>query len=610
MTAGGRVRAGLALAVVATGALVAGPGVQGAGAESSPGTYMGPAYSAEQIVDHAPEPGVPPAQPSGPAAGPTVDPVTGEPVPPPQPASPTRTENQNKLWFHADAWWALMLDPTGRTVRVRELMPDHTWRATPAVINTNAGDIGDALHEGDTVHVLNRSRDGSLWYFRLTFDPAAGEFRVAPPVALTTRGSQSPATIARDGAGRLWVAYANATNVVLTYSDTDGATWTKLTGLETIGTGTTPEAAALVAYDHSMGLMWSNQATGSFVFASHHDGDTAGLWSREDVLSGPFMADNHISMLRLPGVPSDTVVAAVKTSEGDHHGPQDAPLIELLVRTPDGTWTAQVVSTVGDALDDPVVQFDETTRMLYVFASGHGNIVEKHTPIDDIKMTPGPGEVFVAGAGGTLIDPTVTQEPVNGRSGIVVLASDSASRTYRHAELPIASPQPVADPEDHTAPSPPGNVRGRAMDSETVLLSWAAAIDGDHWAPDGRGVPVQTYVVLRDGVEVAVTTSTSVRDEPRAGKDDSADLRVRYQVVALDKAGNRSTSPPLEVEIPGTQRSGGTRDVGLGLLVLAGVAGVLYALRRGRLARTMRAPRQMPWRPQTTRELTGAGRRR
>ena len=132
----------------------------------------------------------------------------------------------------AGAVGALMLDPPGRTVRGHELMPDHTWRPTPAVIDADTGDIGDALQEGDTVHVLNRSRDGSLHYVRLTFDPAAGEYRVAPPVTLTVRGSQSPATIARDGAGRLWVAYATAVNVILTYSDTDGATWNKITVLE------------------------------------------------------------------------------------------------------------------------------------------------------------------------------------------------------------------------------------------------------------------------------------------------------------------------------------------------------------------------------------------
>src|SRR4051812_8504358 len=65
------------------------------------------------------------------------------------PQPPTRSENQSKLWFAADAWWALMLEPTGRVARVFELMPDHTWRPTSAVVNTDVADLGDAVHDGD-----------------------------------------------------------------------------------------------------------------------------------------------------------------------------------------------------------------------------------------------------------------------------------------------------------------------------------------------------------------------------------------------------------------------------------------------------------------------------
>ena len=60
------------------------------------------------------------------------------------PQPPTQGENQSKLWFHADAWWALLVEPTGRSLRVYELMPDHTWRATSAVVNDDVGDVGDA----------------------------------------------------------------------------------------------------------------------------------------------------------------------------------------------------------------------------------------------------------------------------------------------------------------------------------------------------------------------------------------------------------------------------------------------------------------------------------
>ena len=63
--------------------------------------------------------------------------------------------HQSKVWFHAGAWWALMLEPTGRAVRVSELLPDHTWRPTSAVVNPDAIDAGDALVDGDDVHVVD-----------------------------------------------------------------------------------------------------------------------------------------------------------------------------------------------------------------------------------------------------------------------------------------------------------------------------------------------------------------------------------------------------------------------------------------------------------------------
>ncbi|MBA3464633.1 MAG: hypothetical protein H0T46_32170, partial [Deltaproteobacteria bacterium] len=41
---------------------------------------------------------------------------------------PTRYEHQSKLWFHDEAWWALMFDSTDSSARIFELSPDHTWR--------------------------------------------------------------------------------------------------------------------------------------------------------------------------------------------------------------------------------------------------------------------------------------------------------------------------------------------------------------------------------------------------------------------------------------------------------------------------------------------------
>jgi hypothetical protein len=497
------------------------------------------------------------------------------------PLPPTRAENQSKLWFHADSWWAMLLEAEGRTVRVFQLMPDHTWRATPTVVNPDAGDTGDAVVDGDAVHVVNRRRDGSMYYVHLVFDPAAGEYRSEEPLLVTTRGSNTSSSIAVDTAGRLWVSYATVNNVVVTYSDDGGRSWGRFNVLANTGNGETPEVAALVAYDDRIGVLWSNQGEGAFEFASHRDGDDPDNWTVERGPAGEAQADNHISLKRIDGEPSDTIVAAVKTSRGDRGEAPDSALIELLIRAPDGVWSKVTVATVADRLDDPVLAVDEETRTLHVFASQGGDIVTKQTSLDDLSFPPGLGNLFILGAGGALVDPTVARAPVDSRSGLVVLASDAADRRYRHGELPIVPVEPAADPDDHTAPNPPGRLQAQALTPETVVLAWAPANDGDRWVAAADGVPVKEYIVMRDGEEVARVTSTSVQDEI----DGATSGTVEYVLQAVDHAGNRSSPVRLTVELPEKSTSPGTL-VGLGLLIAAALAG-LYAFLRRRLAERM-----------------------
>lgn len=494
---------------------------------------------------------------------------------------PTRTATQNKLWFHAGAWWAVLLEPTGRGTRVFELMPDHSWRPTSAVVSPDAADIGDALLDGGVVHVVSRRTDDSLHYVRLTFDAAARDYRADAPVLVPTRGASPPAAIAKDTTGRLWIAFASAARTVVTYSDNGGLTWARSIPVASRVAGETAEAVALVSYDDRIGLLWSDQTTGSFEFASHRDGDFASVWTFERALSGPAQADDHISLKRVQGEPSDTLVAAVRTAPRELVEPPGTPVVEMLVRTPDGRWSTVPVSTNTDGLEDPIVQVDETTRTLHVFASRNGSIVTKRASLDDIRFEPGLGDLFMLGVQDELVDPTSTRDPVDPRSGLVVLATDETNRTYRHAELPIPSATPVVDPGDQTPPNPPGDLKATAVSPESVVLSWSASSDGDRWAPARDGVPVQQYVVLRDGVEVATVTSTSSEDRPRSGGDLTSDVSLTYQVQAVDAAGNRSPPTEVVVAVPGT----GTgpeipRLVGTWLLPLAAVAGLVAARRR------------------------------
>lgn len=501
---------------------------------------------------------------------------------------PTSSENQRKLWFHADAWWALLVEPTGRSVRVFELLPDHTWRPTSAVVNADAGDVGDALRDGNTVHVVTRGTDASLSYVNLTFDAAARDYRVAAPVLVTTRNSLSPPTIAKDAAGALWVGYANATNVVAVHSVDGGLTWGRVTTVATVASSGTPEVGALVAYDDRVGMLWSEQATGSFRFASHRAGDDPAVWLSEVAVSAPFAADNHVSLARIPGEAGDSLVAVVKTAHGDQFGDPAAGMIDVLVRAPGGQWSVVPVSTVEDGLNDPTLQVDLATRTLHVFASYNGGIVRKSSPLDAIAFAPGTGTTFVNGTGYQLSNPTGTKDPVDARSGLVILSSDWHSLTYRHAELSLSPPP--ADPGDRVPPTSPPTVRAQVLSPESVALSWAPAIDGSRWVPAGSGVPVAGYIVSRDGVEVATVTSTGMEDRVPAMPEASGPRMVEYAVTAVDASGNRSAPAALSVEIPGAEQSRPLVLVAIGLLALAGVLIAGYLLYRWRVARDTRLP--------------------
>ena len=529
-----------ALALVAATALTVGPVPLATGAPITPAlTYAGPAYTTQVI------------------------------------RPPTGTGNQSKVWFHANAWWALLLEPTARTARVFELMPDHTWRPTSAVISPDLGDVGDALRDGDLVHVVSRSSDASLIYVRLTFDSATRDYTAAPATLVSLRGPRAPATIAKDTTGRIWVCFGAADQLIVTYSD-DGVSWSATNALGLMGTDAAPESAAVVSYDDRVGVLWADQWTGSFEFVSHRDGEDPLIWTREVAGAGP-PGGEHVSLRRVDGDPADTLVAAVTTTGGAQGESPDAPRILLLVRNPDASWSSVPVSTIADGLANPVLQVDAATRTLHLFAAAGDNIVSKQTSLDDIRFDPGLGRLFMMGAVGRFVDPTVSKDPVDGRSGQVVLASDTGNLTYGHAEAGIISPAPVADPNDTTPPEPPGLLHARAESASAVTLTWAEVTDPTRWSPGRTGAPAREYVVTREGVEIATVTTTSFLDRPE--RRTGSATAIEYQVQSVDEAGNRSAPAAVVVDLSVAPPERPESSIGIWLLGLAAVAACIALYR-------------------------------
>ena len=524
----------------------------GSGAWSSRRAALLLAASAGLVLAAAPAPAPAPAPATATAPAPPLTDETASVAPPRTYAGyiygegllaspPTAQKPQSKLWFHDDAWWALMLSRDGAGVRIHELMPDHSWRPTLTVVDPEPLMVGDALSTGDVLNVVGRGRDLELTMSRFSYDETTREYLLQPgfPVAIT-RGGSDDATVAQDGLGRLWVAWTTSRRLLVTHSGPTGLAWVEPFTPKATGVSITQEEiASLVAFDDSIGVMWSDQTNDAFHFATHQDADPDDVWASETPLAGPNMADDHINLKVVDGDPHDRLVAVVKTSQGDAAEAGTSPLIVVMVRTADGVWTTAVAGTVADQMTRPVVLVDRGNQAVYLFMAspaGGGTIYVKSSLLDELAFVPGHGERFIfRGAAARLDDPTTTKQAVDAGTGAVVLASDLDADSYSHGEMQLPLPASGSlDLVDETPPTPPSSLSARSVE-DGVSLTWDAASDGERWWAAEEGAPVAGYAVFRDGVEVGTTDLLSFVDRPPRSA-----ASHRYAVEAIDLAGNRS----------------------------------------------------------------------
>ena len=507
---------------------------------------------------------------------------------------PTADRPQSKLWFHDGAWWALLISAEDEALHVAELMPDHTWRMTATVVNATPGIDGDALPFGDTVYVAGRQAGDRLTVSRLTYRPDAREYVQDQGFPTTVRvGHVDAPTIARDSTGRLWMAFTSATNVGVVYSDDDGVTWSDVVQLpHEAAEVERSDLAGVVAFDTSVGVLWSDEVDGAFHFAVHEDGDGVDDWTLETPVQGPAMSDDHLNVKVYPGEP-DTVVAVVKTSLGDAGEPDDSPLLLLLKRTGDGAWTQHTVATVADDHSRAALMVDTTHEAVHVLAHAPvvgGAVYLKSASLAAPVFPPGRGTPFIQSGNDVLRDVAGTKMPVDARTGLVALAVDERQHRYVHGEVALPLPDGGTMPQavgDDEPPLPPQGVLARATPDGAVVVRWSPAVDAASWWPGAVGMPVSEYQVLRDGTPVGTTRQTEFNDDATA-----PERSYEYQVVALDHAGN--VSPPSEsvvVALPEAQSD--VEGLLTNPLVVSLSAVVLIGLAAVALTRSLKTRREL-----------------
>jgi hypothetical protein len=90
---------------------------------------------------------------------------------------------------------------------------------------------------------------------------------------------------------------------------------------------------------------------------------------------------------------------------------------------------------VGDSHTRAQLLIDEEDRLLYMFASSPtcsgGKVYYKRTSLDEVSFEEGRGDLFMQSSDGTPIgDATSTKQPIDSRTGGMVVASNKARDYY------------------------------------------------------------------------------------------------------------------------------------------------------------------------------------
>lgn len=360
-----------------------------------------------------------------------------------QPRSPTGQKPQSKLWFNDGYWWGSLYDRSTSQYHIhRYSRSARTWQDTGTLTDSREDSRADILWDGTHLYVASAPTSSApgtarARVLRFSYDPASRTYALDGGFPVTiAEGGMEALVLAKDTTGKLWVTYTQDEQVYVNRTLEDDLTWGEPFIVPTRGAGvTSDDISAVVAFGTKIGVMWSNQRDGAFYFATHRDGEPDDAWKSGLAVKRPNIADDHLS---LKVGPDGRVYAAVKTSLDEAQDKDlDAPLVLLLTRGHDGSWGSQVVSRVRDGQTRPIVQIDEASRSLYVFATAPccegGAIYYKKANLKDTFFRKGPGVPFIQSTTDAYIDDAVsTKQNIVGGMGLVVLASDLNSGYYLH----------------------------------------------------------------------------------------------------------------------------------------------------------------------------------
>ena len=452
----------------------------------------------------------------GPTPAPGTDPgdigVRDGPYPAPSTVfQPTGQKPQSKLWINAGSWWGdLWNSVTNRFEIFRFDWPTDTWIQTGVAIDERSHSSADILWDGSHLFavsaVADLSNSGSpptsgdlgIRVLRYSYDAAARSYALDPgyPVVVANAAVESP-VIDEDSTGELWITWtytngAGGRNVLVTHSTSDPSHWVAPFVLPLNGATnlTNDDISSVVHYAAGIGVMWSNQNTGTMAFATHRDGDPDTTWSLNPAVQGPAYADDHLALRSLQSDAQGRVFAVTKTSLNDLYPGSSQPLILLLVLDSTGTWKRSTFGTAADDHTRPIVVLDAENSAAYVFATGPqaqqtvngvtisgGTIYYKSTGFGSLQFPSGVGTAFIRRTSSSVSmvnDVTSTKQSVTSATGLLVLASDDVAGIYMHDKLaiPAAGPSPTPQPTISPTPVPSATATPAPSPDPGLMGAW------------------------------------------------------------------------------------------------------------------------------------------
>ncbi|MDN4645756.1 FG-GAP repeat domain-containing protein, partial [Arthrobacter sp. PsM3] len=434
---------------------------------------------------------------------------------------PTSDKPQSKLWFNGGSWWADMWT-TGTGWQIYRLdVPTKTWVSTGVTNDTRASTLADTLWDGTHLyiasHVVTVSTDTSpvasvpgqpANLYRYSYSGGTFTLDSGFPTTITNNSSESM-TIDQDSTGAIWATWTQVagdstsgftSTVYVNGSAPGGTSWSSPFVIPVSNPHPAPDdISAVVAYgSNKIGVMWSDQLTGSVRWATRTDGTSptaTSSWKVQDAARGNNTADDHLNLKTLQSDSSGRVFAAIKTGYNDNSADKTLPELLLLVFKPGtGAFSQSTIATIGDCVSRPQIVLDTQNNVVHAFHTAPGTgvsgcaysgvpgaVYEKTASMDNPVFASGRGTAIIQdGSSDNMNDVTTSKRGVDSTTGLVVLASNNVTKRYwfSYRTLGGGTPPPPA-------PAEPMRLNDFNGDGKTDVIARDAS--GELWLYPGTG---------------------------------------------------------------------------------------------------------------------------